>query len=385
MDRHRSLNAARARGRVRAAALVAAVSCCAACGGAAQEHIGFHAETGAAVFSSDDRLRVFSPYLDVSQRVIEEVTVNAGMKADIISAATVDVVTSATREFEEKRFEGTLGALVELSPLAISAGYTGSTERDTTAHRANLAGEVELLDKALTVSLGYVFGLDAMGTVRLPSDQWQDRWSHRIDATATQVLGPSTVASANYTLQHMAGFLSSPYRVVPIFPRDEDAWSRPSAQWVPERHPRARTQHAFTLRLRHAFTSWLFANAAWRGYLDDWAMRSHTFEAGVGVDLGAGFIVEIWNRLYWQSRVSFYRSVYTVNREFITRDRRLSGMLADIARLDLRYEHLYFAILLRGELHWTRYDDFREVGTAKLTDYGDRFAGVGQLAVSLDF
>lgn len=372
MDRHRTLTAA-----------WLACAALAACGGASS--VGFHAETGTAVLESDDRLTVISPYLLVEQRVGEPVVIDASMHADLISSATVDVVTSATTGFVEERYEGSLGARVELAPIVAHAGYIGSTEHDTVSHRADVSGELALLDDHLTVSLSYVFGLDAMGTVREPRHLWRDRWTHRVDATGAYVLGKSTVASIAYTVQHMAGYLSSPYRIVPIFPRAEELWVRGHAQWVPERHPRERTQHSGTLRVRHALTDWLFLNAAWRGYLDTWAIRSHTVEAGFGADLGAGFVVEAWNRLYWQSRASFYRAVYTVNREFITRDRRLAGMLSDIVRLDLRYEHPFFVIMLRGELHWTRYGDFQALGASALDDYGDRLMGVGHLAVSMDF
>ena len=171
MDRHRLLSPA----------ITLAFAAVAAC--ATSAPIGFQAESGTAVFESDDRLTVISPYTKVSQRVGEPVVIDAAMHVDLISAATVDVVTSATKAFEEERYEGSLGAAVEVWDVIARAGYIGSTEHDTVSHRANVSGELALLDDHLTVGLAYVFGVDAMGTVRLPREQWRDRWTHRVDAS----------------------------------------------------------------------------------------------------------------------------------------------------------------------------------------------------------
>ena len=154
-------------------------------------------------------------------------------------------------------------------------------------------------------------------------------------------------------------------------------------QWTAERHPEQRTRHGFTVTGKHALTSWLFTGLRWRGYLDTWAMRSHEGEVSVGVDLGRGFTVELAERLYWQSRVSFYRAIYTVNRDYITRDRRLGGMLSNIAKLDVRWVGQRFEVLARGALHWTRYDDFRVPVAGRFEPMADTMAMVIQLALAM--
>ena len=352
---------------------------------AAEGDLGFRAESGTSVYSNNDDLTVISPWVRAQQEVAETATVAVGWKADAITAASVDVVTAATPAFEETRHEASVDVSGEWNDARGQVGYILSDESDARAHLMTASGQVEVLDKNLTLGLGYALGLDAMGTRFQAREDWRDRTGHRIDATVSQLLGPSTVVSAAYTLQRMSGLLSSPYRKVPLFPRGETRWTRANAQWVEERHPDARTRHAETLRIKHALTPRLFVNAEYRLYLDTWAMRSHTGEIGAAAELARGFVVEASNRFYYQSSVSFYRAAYTVNRDYLTRDRRLSKFVSDIASLRLRFQGAWIEGLLDGALHWTTYDDFRVLTADTLESVPDVWALVIQAAVSVEF
>ncbi len=346
--------------------------------------IGMHAETGSSVYRNDDGLRVISPWASVRQHVGEPTEIGASWKADIISAATVDVVSAATMRFDETRQEGSLSVNHAWRDLRLSGAYTGSTESDTRNHWLALGGDLDLIDRNVTAHLGYGLGLDRLGSGRESDELWRDRTVHQIDASVLQVLGPATTASAAYSLQLVRGFQSSVYRHVPLLPSDPSLWRRSYAQWVPERHPDSRDRHAFSLQARHAFSPRFFGHASWRGYLDTWSMRAHTAELGVGVDLGGGWLIELANRGHRQSRVSFYRSVYTVNRDYLTRDRRLGEMWSDITRLDLRWLHGRWQALLRGEAHWTRYADFQAVVGELLEPMPDTWALVVQAAIAIE-
>jgi len=349
-----------------------------------QEVTDRHRSTaGVAIYSNDDGLQIISPHSTVRQPVARGWAIDGGFKADLITAASVDVITAATPAISEKRYEGRLGVQGELGRLRTSAGYTTSIEQDTHTHMIDVAGEVDLLQRNLTLKLGLAAGMDSLGLRDLSTDFWRDRTTMRLDAVATQILGRSTVASFAYTGQYMQGLLASLYRRVPLFPRDEELRVLGNLQWTAERHPEQRTRHGFTVTGKHALTSWLFTGLRWRGYLDTWAMRSHEGEVSVGVDLGRGFTVELAERLYWQSRVSFYRAIYTVNRDYITRDRRLGGMLSNIAKLDVRWVGQRFEVLARGALHWTRYDDFRVPVAGRFEPMADTMAMVIQLALAM--
>jgi len=344
----------------------------------------FHGEGGLSVYRNDDDLTVVSPWAGATQVVSGPVSVTAGWTADVISAATVDLVSQATRPFHDTRNEAHAGVLVDLSDVRTGGTYALSVERDTISHTGSVSGDVDLLSRNLTLGLSYGLSAIHFGTSYEPHDLWTWRWVHQVDASATRLLGPSTVASAGYTLQITHGDLASAYRMVPLFPTDESLWTRPNAQWVPERHPDLRIRHALSLRGRHALGDRVFLNAAYRGYLDSWAMRSNAGELGVGFDLGRGFVVEASDRFHWQSSVSFYRSVYTVNREYITGDRRLAKMMTNIAALSLRPRIDQAEWVLRGELHWTRYPDHEILEGDILVPIPDVWGFVGQVGFGVD-
>ena len=76
--------------------------------------------------------------------------------------------------------------------------------------------------------------------------------------------------------------------------------------------------------------------------------------------------------------------MYSVDREFITRDRRLAGQLSNSVDLDLRVKLRLFEVLLQGLFVWTRYDDFRTVEVDRFVPMADTLAAVIQAAVSVD-
>jgi len=369
----------------RAVALAACVLGLGSTGGAWAEEgpLGLRADLGGAAYTNNDGLRVLSTSVGASQKV-RRFFVRGGGKVDMVTAASVDLVTAASRSFDESRTEGTIELGYDAQGLRGALGYTRSVESDTRTHMVSASGSIDLLARNLTLGLGYALGLDSVGMRDAPLGTWRDRTSHRVDATVTRVLGPSTVLSGTYTFQDMLGFLSSAYRRVPILPHSPELWTRQHAQWVAERHPEARGRHAATVLLRHALSARTFVHGEWRGYLDTWSMRSNALEAGFAWDLDHGFLVGVSNRFYAQSGVSFYRAIYTVNRAYLTRDRRLSEFISNALRLDLRYRHERFEVLVQGVVDWTRYADYRVPYKALFEAIPDTWAFISQLALGID-
>ena len=345
---------------------------------------GTHGETGTAVYSNNDGLRVISPWLSARQQVAGPVAVQVEARTDIITAASVDMISGASPAFQEIRKEVGFLTAYDQGGLRGHAGYTYSTENDTHTHTMSVGGEKELLSRNLTVALAYGLGLDRLGSVREPEALWHDRTSHRIDATLTQLLSPSALVSAAYTFQQIDGFQSSPYRLVPLVPHDASMWLRSQAQWVAERHPTSRGRHGFTLEARQALGHALTLRALYRGYLDTWAVRSNTGELGLTLDVGHGLELGLSDRMYWQSNASFYRAMYTVDRDYITRDRRLAAQWSNSVNVDLRARLRMFELLLQCVGLWTRYDDFRTLDMDRFVPMADTWAGIVQAAISLD-
>ncbi len=353
-------------------------------GAAFADDLGSHAATGTAVYSNNDGLRVISPWVQARQSVKGGAALQADLKTDFISAASVDMISGASPRFEDVRKEAGLQAIYDNQGLGGHAGYTYSTEHDTHSHTFTLGGAREWLDRNLTTSLSYGLGMDRLGSVREPEALWHDRTSQRIDATVSQLLSRTALLSLAYTLEQISGFQSSPYRMVPIVPKDADLWTQGHAQWVAEQHPDQRTRHGVTLEGRQALSNRLFLRALYRGYLDTWGVRANTGEVGATYKLHHTAAVELSNRVYWQSRASFERAMYSVERDYMTRDRRLVGQVSNSVQLTLRLRWRQWEAMVQGVGGWTRYDDFRTLVSGVFAPMPDTWTGIVQCAFSVD-
>ena len=350
----------------------------------AQRLIGLTVESGFAVYGNDDSLTVYSPWAAVTQQAGRYLSVRAAWHADVISSASVDVVSAATRGFDELRNEGSLTLAAEWSRYRASLGYTGSTEHDAHNHTVSASAEVDLLRRNLTIALGYAVSFDFLGQVHEPPSLWRQRTIHALDLVLTWVMARGTIGSLTYTFHQLDGFLSNPYRRVPLFPRGE-ALEPMRAQWVAERHPSDRGRHALAVDLRQALGRRVALSVRYRGYLDTWALMSQEALLGVSVELGAGLALELDDRFYHQTRASFYRGIYTVNRDYVTRDRRLTTQLSNSARLGLRFRHPRVEVVVQGAFHWTQYDDFWVAAGALATPYEVVLGFVTQVGIRVGF
>lgn len=307
-----------------------------------------------------------------------------GGEMDAISGATIDAISGATPGFRENRYELDLDGGWEGESSRLNAGIYGATESDTRSITGSLGGELDLFQENLTLGLSYGHAEYRQGEVEEPSELWGRKGIDQIDLSASQLLSPSTVVLGGFTFQRLAGELDSPYLDVPIFPADETLWTRRHAQWVHERHPDTRLRYALTLEGRQALTERMFLHAVYVGYLDSWAMRANTGELGVSADLGRDVILEVHERFYWQSSVSFYRSVYTVNRDYITRDRRLGEQWTSTSGLVLTHHGERLTPHLALDFRVTHYDDFYGIIGEELVPVQRHLAGIAQVGASFE-
>lgn len=353
-------------------------------GPARAQDFGTNAAAGTAVYSNNDGLRVISPWLQARQRLMGPASVQAHARTDFISAASVDMLSGASSYFDEVRKEAGVRALWDDAGTGGHAGYTYSTENDTHSHTLVLGAKREWLARNLTTALAYGLGKDRLGSVREPEELWHDRSSHRVDLSVSQLLSRTGVAAGAYTLEQVSGFQSSPYRMVPLVPRDPALWSQQNAMWVAEHVPDERVRHGLTLQWRQALAGQVFVRTEWRGYLDTWSVRSHTGEVAAGWQILPSLELELTERIYWQSRASFARTMYSVDREYITRDRRLIAQVSNSTGLHARVRWRKLEVLLQGILSWTRYDDFRTLVDGRFVPMPDTWALVTQAALGLD-
>jgi len=344
------------------------------------------------VYSDDDSVLVVSPQLAVRRR-IEGGEVQVREVVDAVSAASVDLVSAASKRFTEVRSEVDVDARRAFGRWLPSLGYAFSKERDYTSHAVSAALETQLGSPDTTLQVGWSLSLDRIGRAQTSRAVFErDLTSHGAEVTLTQVLGPRTVARAVYTLTVQDGYLEKPYRYVPLFEqatvdmlaaRGETLGLYNFTRWSdavrpPEEVPDLRVGHAVAVRLLRWLGRLGAARLDYQLYLDDWGIVAHTVEPTLSTPLGKQLTVSLFGRLYAQAAASFWRRTYVVTRGVLPRYRTLDRELSTYQNLTggarVEWQH-GDALSLYGEASAMRtgYDDYLLLS--------QRLALIGQVGV----
>ena len=138
---------------------------------------------------------------------------------DVVSAASVDIVSTASRAWHEVRQEGSVEASYEPKTFGVQAHAAVSDEPDyLSLSSAGAAVTQDLLDKNLTWLSVYSYGHDVAGRTGTPFSVFShviDR--HALSGMLTFVMSPTTVGSLIGDAIFEDGDQSKPYRYIPLF------------------------------------------------------------------------------------------------------------------------------------------------------------------------
>jgi hypothetical protein len=334
---------------------------------------------GTLFYSDDDRVTVVSPQLGVTVPLDDlGAEVSARVTADVVSAASVDVISHATPGFHETRTAAALTASYGLGAWRPSLGLSGSFEPDYRSLGGAVAASRRLGSADSTLALSYGVLFDVIGRVDTPASAFSaDLDTHTVSVGLTQNLDAETVVRAVYTLTAQLGAMEKPYRYVPLF--DQAGLDAAAAAGVPlglstfdrfrlpsrppEAVPDTRLRHAFALRaLRYLPALDASLRLDYRFYVDSWAMQAHTVELGARFNLGA-VELGVVDRFHWQAPVAFWRRTYVVAGplelpEWRSLDRELGGQWANTAELRGRYTRGPIELYATAGVMFTRFDDF---------------------------
>jgi len=312
-------------GRRRASCALSWVVFCALSGlsgsALAQDKPTVAVDTRTSLYQDTDATTISTTVVGAQASPIEEVTVSGHYLADIITTASVDVVTAATRRWYETRHEGEGGVSYQNGTEAVSASYVYSVENDWESHTASLAASRDFCEHTLTFGLHGSFTTNAVGRSRDESfHETLDQGSGGLDAAF--VLTKRDLLSASYTAIVLSGYQASPYRFVffedPTFPE-----LRLSG---PEVVPDVRVRHALGVRYNHHMFRDTALRLHVRGYLDDWGIVSGTGGGELVVGFGA-VETAVFLRGYVQRGASFYQDTYDARYVYMTADRELSSFV----------------------------------------------------------
>lgn len=308
-----------------------------------------------------DATDIITSAVQATVRPVPEVSFGGHYLADIVSTASVDVVTAATDRWEETRHEGLGNAGYKDSERSLSGTYIYSVENDWRSHTGSLAMSHDLLDHQVTIGVGGAFGYNMVGRSG-DVNFAEEMFTGTGNLEAAFVLSPDDLLASVYSFNFVSGYQASPYRFV----RFDGALAGATLS-APERLPETRARNSVALRYNRHLVAHSFLRMVARGYLDDWGVASGTLSA----EFVQGFIdaleLGVFVRGYVQSSAAFYEDDYPDDRVFLTADRELSAFADGFGGLrfgfDVRKEGPFESI--RGEVKGTafafRFFEFSEL------------------------
>ncbi len=285
--------------------------------------------TDVLVYTDNDNVVVVSPQVGARHALDDEGgEVSARYVLDAISAASADVVSSATFKFSELRNEVDLGLSKANGDWLPHASYRYSHEPDYQSHGLTIGANRKFAggDTTIDVTLGIVS--DAISRIDTPKSTFSEELIIQTgEVSATQVVNPKTVVRAVYSLASQLGYMEKPYRSVPLFDaagldaaaaagglESSNYESYRLGQRPLEEVPDSRFRHAFAVRgLRYVAPINAAVRLDYRFYFDSWGMTAHTVEPALMLELAQSWRLDLHSRFHWQSSVSFWSRAYRVD------------------------------------------------------------------------
>lgn len=268
-------------------------------------------------------ITVQGPAMIVKKELLNRMSVKAGARVDLVSSASIDVVTQAS-PYKERRTEYTVGADLLHNDILTAINYTKSRESDYTSNTVSIGLAHDLFDKNTTLSFRVARSWDTVGKNGDPAFGEEDANRTLYAAGLTQSLTPRWLIQVNYEGTADSGFLNNPYRSVIL----------ESGAPAPEHYPEAKTGHAWVLRTGYGLVPASTGDVAvgrrsavqfdYRYYQDTFAVRSHTGKAAYHRYLQDDWLIGVSYQYYRQSEASFYGDRIPATQIFKARDKELS-------------------------------------------------------------
>ena len=305
---------------------------------------------------------------------------------DIVSAASVDIVSTASSRWNEVRQAGSVSAGYKPHDLGIDVGTSFSKEPDYLSYGAYATVTKEFDQKNWALFFGYGFSHDTIGRCGgggtcTPVSVWSRSLQRgSFNGGVDVVVDRDSLASLTADVIIESGDQSKPYRYIPMF----DSTVAPtvakgaSIDWVnanrlPEKPleqlPLSRRRMALTGRYARRLDGSTLRLEE-RIYDDSWGLFASSSDARWIFDLGRRLSVWPHARFHGQSSVSFWQLAYVSGPgtgrslpEYRTGDRELGPLFTTVGGLGAR---LYvgsgadverWALQLTGDAMYTAFLD----------------------------
>jgi len=280
-------------------------------------------------------VQIDGPSVLVRKKVGKSVSVVGNYYVDMISSASIDVITTAS-PYTEERKQWSLGMDYLRGNTTMRVNYTSSEESDFDAETVSFSVSQDMLGDLTTVTLTYALGDDLVR--RSDDDTFERPLDRQIYGVGiTQILTKNLISSLNIETVTEEGYLNNPYRSVRYF----DVGSATGYSFESELYPNTRTSNAVGLRLRYFLPYRAAVEGEYRFFTDTWDIEGHTASLSY-IHPWKDFTFTGKFRYHDQTGAHFYRDLFPGPQatNFRGRDKELSALTSYTIKLQAAYEFL---------------------------------------------
>ena len=275
-----------------------------------------------AFYTDSDHVTVVTPSVAATVKdVLSGWSAGGSYLVDVVSAASVDIVSTATPRWTEVRHAATLHG--DYKPETIGGSVAGAVSIEPDYRSLTGGGAIvgELEDKTVVPRFSYNYSHDVAGRSGTPFSTYSLELNrHALNGELTLVLDRETVVTVDVDAVFEMGHQEKPYRYLPLFEPDVAASIPTGASGklvnelrlpgrTAESVPTTRQRFAVSGRLaqRIADTTFILSE---RGYTDSWGLRASTTDLRVVFDVSRNLYLWPHARAHFQSGVSFWQRAY---------------------------------------------------------------------------
>jgi len=280
-------------------------------------------------------VEIDGPSILVRKQVGKYLSVAGNYYVDMVSSASIDVVTTAS-PYTEERKQWSLGMDYLRGNTTMTASFTSSVESDFNASTWNFSVSQDMFGDMTTLTLSYGLGDDIVG--RSDDETFsRDNTRQHYGVGLTQILTRNLITSLNFETITDEGFLNNPYRSV----RYTDSSSGTGYTFEPELYPATRTSNAVGLRARYFLPYRAALQGEYRFFTDTWDITSHTASVTYVHPMDP-WTFQVKYRWHDQTGAAFYNDLFPRSEatNFRARDKELSPMTSQAVTVSASYEFL---------------------------------------------
>ena len=280
-------------------------------------------------------VEIDGPSLLVRKKVGKSVSIVGNYYVDMVSSASIDVITTAS-PYTEERKQWSLGMDYLRGNTTMRVNYVSSVESDYDAETVSFSVSQDMFGDLTTLTLGYALGDDLVGRSDNPLfERKLDRQIYSIGLT--QILTKKLISTLNFETITDEGYLNNPYRSVRYANLDDDR----GYSFESELYPNTRTSNSLGLRARYFLPYRAAIEGEYRYFIDTWDIEGHT-AALTYIHPWGDFTFSGKFRYHTQTGAHFYSDLFSRSEatNFRGRDKELSPLQSYTFKLKASYEFL---------------------------------------------